>query len=96
MTPLDLDNPVFDPDHPEKPETCRSKSCLMESASYRVNYSPVTNQALLKVIGLAPSSSPGPRFTDRFAQNLVFIGCSGNCWRYNQWKVSLIIMIYDF
>jgi hypothetical protein len=31
------------------------------------------------VIGLAPSSSPGPRFTDRFAQNLVFIGCSGNC-----------------
>jgi hypothetical protein len=58
MTPPDLDNPVFDPDHPEKPETCRSKSCLMESASYRVNYSPVTNQALLIVIGFAPLALP--------------------------------------
>jgi hypothetical protein len=58
MTPPDLDNLVFDPDHPEKPETCQSKSSLMESASYRVNYSPVNNQALLVVIDIAPLSLP--------------------------------------
>jgi hypothetical protein len=56
MIPPDLDNPVFNPVRPAKPEICQSKGCLINLASYKVTYSRVTNPALLMVISFAPLS----------------------------------------